>query len=303
MGPSFPVIVNASAGSGCGDEEIAKLRDAFDATGAQADIIAARSGEELHSIARRAALEKPPVIVAGGGDGTINAVASALVGTGIALGIVPLGTFNHFARDLHIALDLEAAVGTILGGRSISVDVGEVNGRIFLNNSSVGLYPAFVLLRERQRKRLGRGKWHAMFWATMTVLRRSPFLDVRLHLDQVEQHRRTPFVFIGNNEYRMEGLDIGQRERLDSGCLSVYVTQHRDRGALIRLALAALFGRLQQGRDFLAETAHSLRIESRHKHLLVATDGEVTTMQTPLDYRIHAGALRVLVPAPGPPGS
>ncbi|HXM80681.1 MAG TPA: diacylglycerol kinase family protein [Burkholderiales bacterium] len=303
MRPSFPVIVNAAAGSGCRDEEIAKLRDAFDAAGAQAHFFAGRRGEELQSMARRAASEKPAVIVVVGGDGTINAVASALVGTGIALGIVPLGTFNHFAKDLHIALDLEAAVRTIVGGRSISVDVGEVNDRIFLNNSSVGLYPAFVLLRERQRKRLGRGKWHAMFWAAITVLRRSPFLDVRLRLDQVEQHRRTPFVFIGNNEYRMQGFDIGQRERLDSGWLSVYVTQHCDRSGLIRLALAALLGRLQQGRDFIAETAHSLRIESRHKHLLVATDGEVTPMQTPLDYRIRAGALRVLVPAPDPPDS
>lgn len=303
MRPSFPVILNDSAGNGCRDEDIAKLRDAFDAAGAQAHFFAARRGAELQSMAMRAAREKPAVIVAAGGDGTINAVASALVGTDIALGIVPLGTFNHFARDLHIALDLEAAVRTIVGGHSIRVDVGEVNGRIFINNSSVGLYPAFVLLRERQQRRLGRGKWQAMFWAIITVLRRSPFLDVRLRLDQVEQHRRTPFVFIGNNEYQMEGFNIGRRERLDSGCLSVYVTQRRDRGGLIRLALAALFGRLRQGRDFAAATAHTLRIEARHKHLLVATDGEVAPMQMPLDYRIRAGALRVLVPAPDPPNS
>jgi diacylglycerol kinase family enzyme len=303
MRPSIPVIVNAAAGNGGCDEEIAKLRDAFDAAGAQAQFFAARRGTELQSLARDAAREKPAVIVAGGGDGTINAVASALVGTDIALGIVPLGTFNHFAKDLHLALDLDAAVRTIVGGHSIRVDVGEVNERIFINNSSVGLYPAFVLLRERQQTRLGRGKWHAIFWAIITVLRRSPFLDVRLRLDQVEQHRRTPFVFIGNNEYQMEGFNVGQRERLDRGCLSVYVTQRRDRGGLIRLALAALFGRLQQGRDFSAGTARSLRIEARHKYLMVATDGEVAPMQLPLDYRIRAGALRVLVPVPDPPNS
>lgn len=303
MRPSFLVIVNTEAGERRHDEHIAKLRDAFDAAGAQAHFFAARHGAELQSMARRAAREKPAVIVAGGGDGTINAVASVLVGTDIALGIVPLGTFNHFAKDLNIALDLEAAVRIIVGGHSIRVDVGEVNGRIFINSSSVGLYPAFVLLRERQQKRLGRGKWHAMFWAIITVLRRSPFLDVRLRLDQVEQHRRTPFVFIGNNEYQMEGFNIGRRERLDVGRLSVYVTQRPDRGGLIRLALAALFGRLRQDRDFIAGTARSLRIEARHKHLLVATDGEVAPMQMPLDYRIRAGALRVLVPAPDPPNS
>lgn len=301
MRPSFPIIVNASAGCGCGEPEIAKLRNAFAAAGVEAHIITAHSGEELQLIARRTALDKPPVIVASGGDGTINAVAAALVDTGIALGIVPLGTFNHFARDLHIALDVSAAVSIIVGGYSIGIDVGQVNERIFLNNSSVGMYASFVLLREKQRKRLGRGKWHAIFWATLTVLRRSPFLDVRLRLDQVEQRHRTPFVFIGNNEYQMEGFDIGLRKRLDSGWLSVYVTKRRDRGGLILLALAALFGQLRQGMDFVAASAHSLTVESRHKHLLVATDGEVTTMQTPLHYRIRASALRVLVPAPGMP--
>src|ERR1700675_1842182 len=122
----FPVIVNAAAGNGRRDETIAKLREAFDAAGAQAHFVAARRGAELQSLARHAAREKPAVIVVGGGDGTINAVASALVGTDIALGMVPLGTFNHFARDLHLALDLEAAVRTIVGGHSIRVDVGEV---------------------------------------------------------------------------------------------------------------------------------------------------------------------------------
>ena len=301
MRRSFPIIVNAAAGSGCGEQEIAKLRDAFAAAGTHAHIITAHSGEELQLVAKRTALGKPPVIVAGGGDGTINAVAAALVDTGIALGVVPFGTFNHFARDLHIALDVSAAVSIIVGGYSIPIDVGQVNERIFLNNSSVGIYASFVLLREKQRKRLGRAKWHAIFWATLTVLRRSPFLDVRLRLDQVEQRHRTPFVFIGNNEYQMEGFDIGLRKRLDSGWLSVYVTQRHNRVGLIWLALRALFGRLRQGRDFVATGAQALTIESRHHHLLVATDGEVTTMQTPLDYRIRAGALRVLVAAPDTP--
>ena len=300
MQVTFPVIVNASAGAGCGDEEIAKLRDAFDTAGARANILAARSGNELLSMARQAASGNPPVIVAVGGDGTLNSVASALVGTDIALGVVPGGTFNHFAKDLHLALDLDSAVRTIVGGRVVCVDVGEVNERIFLNNSSVGLYSSFVLLRKRQEKRLGRGKLRAMLWATITVLRRNPFLDVRLQLDQTGQHYRTPFVFIGNNEYEMEGLDTGARKRLDGGRLSVYTTQRQDRAGLIKLALTAFFGRLREGRDFRAQTTQSLRIEARHKHLLVSTDGELTLMSAPLDYRIRAAALRVLVPAPDP---
>ena len=211
-GRTIPVVVNASAGSGCGDEQIGKLRDAFGAAGLQVRVLAARHGGELQSLAREAAQDRPPLIVVAGGDGTINSVASVLVGTPITLGVVPLGTFNHFAKDLRLALDLEGAVRTIAGGHVVRVDVGEVNDHIFLNNSSVGLYSSFVRLRKRQEKRLGRGKWHAMWWAMLTLLRRNPFLDVRLRVGEVERHRRTPFVFVGNNEYQMEGFDPGQRD-------------------------------------------------------------------------------------------
>lgn len=296
MPAPIPVILNANAGLGHPRDEIEKLSELFRAAGAQAKVHPARNGDDLVELARRLARDKPPVIVAGGGDGTINAVASALVGTDIALGVLPLGTLNHFAKDLGIAAELDQAVRDIVAGHSSRVDVGEVNGRIFLNNSSIGLYPVLVIHREKQRRRLGRGKWHALFWATLTVLRRSPFLDVRLALDGREEQRRASFIFIGNNAYEMEGFNIGSRPRLDGGALSLYATHRRGRWSLLGLALRALFGRLHQADDFDAYTAHSVRLDTRHKRLPVATDGEVTPMDLPLDYRIRPRALRVVVP-------
>src|SRR6185436_11929037 len=168
---------------------------------------------------------RPTLLVAAGGDGTINAVAGVVRGTGTALGILPFGTLNHFAKDLHIPLDPAEAARVIAAGKRMAVDVGEVNGRIFINNASLGLYPGMVKERDRQQRRLRRSKRHAMVWATLAVLQRPPVLDLRLDLDGEVHDYRAPYVFIGNNVYRMEGFDIGTRERVDEGCLSVYTTR------------------------------------------------------------------------------
>ena len=295
---TVPVIVNGSAGTGSAEAAKSSLEEIFAARGLRAQVYAAASGAELTEIATRVARERPRAVVAGGGDGTMNAVASVLAGTDVPLGVLPLGTLNHFAKDLGIPLDLPAAAQTIAAGHVTSVDVGEVNGQVFINNSSLGLYPQIVRHRDTQQRRLGRGKWPAFAWATLMVLRHSPFMTVRLALDEVESRYRTTFVFIGNNEYVMEGFSIGRRERLDGGRLSLYVSHRRGRLGLVFLALRALFHRLHQASDFDALTAQSIVIETRRPRLHVATDGEVTIMQTPLEYRIRPRALRVLVPAP-----
>ena len=298
MAQALPVIVNATAGKGYDTAQIDAIGAAFEAAGAAVEIIPARAGAELAKLAERAVKAGHPVIVGGGGDGTMNAVASAVAGSPSAMGVLPLGTLNHFAKDLGIPLDLEGAARTVVANRQARVDVAEVNGRIFINNSGLGLYPELVRVRDNQRRRLGRGKWHAFFWATLTVLRRHPMLDLRLTLDGATEVRRTPFVFIGNNEYLVEGFNIGSRERLDSGTLSIYLTRRHGRHGLFGLALRALVGTLHQARDFEALTAHSVSIATRHKALAVATDGEVMAMTTPLEYAVRPKALRVIVPAP-----
>ena len=233
--------------------------------------------------------------MAGGGDGTINAVARHLLGTDKILGVLPLGTLNHFAKTLNISIDLEEAAQTVVSGVPTNVDVGEVNGRIFLNNSSLGLYPSIV--RERKKKqRLGSGKWPAFAWAAITAFRRYPFLHVRLEAGGKKHDLKTPFVFVGNNEYLMERLDIGARARLDQGVLSLYVTNRTGRWGLIRLALRALLGRLREEKDFLALLTEDIKIATRHKRLRVALDGEVEVLHGSLHYRSRPGVLRVMTP-------
>lgn len=264
----------------------------------QARVTLASSGDEIVAAAKAAVADGLAIVVAGGGDGTINAVASVIADSGVAFGVLPMGTLNHFAKDVGVPLDLDQAIATIASGARRPVDVGEVNDKIFLNNSSLGLYPDIVREREKQQNRLGRGKWLAALWATIGALRRYPFLSVRLSLDDGTDHaRRTPFVFVGNNAYTMQGFSIGARESLNGGKLSLYVAQRPGRLALLRLGWSALCGRLAQERDFDVVSVKNLEIDTRHKRIRVATDGEVTVMTTPLRYRIRPGALSVIVPS------
>ncbi|MGZ5198595.1 MAG: diacylglycerol/lipid kinase family protein [Telluria sp.] len=290
------VIVNGSAGNGHDQETGQSLRERFARVGVDAQVTLAAGGADIVKAAKAARDGPFDLVVGGGGDGTINAVGSALVGTGRPYGVLPLGTLNHFAKDLGMPLDLDEAVQVIAAGRLKQVDVGEVNGHLFLNNSSLGLYPDIVHDRERQQRRLGRGKWLAAAWASVSALRRYPFLSVRLTVEGQQLARRTPFVFIGNNEYLMEGFAIGERARLDAGTLSLYVAQRPGRWGLLRFALRALMGTLAQDRDFDVLLATEMEVETRHSSIRVATDGEVSLMQSPLRYRVLPGALTVIVP-------
>jgi diacylglycerol kinase family enzyme len=297
MGARVSVIINASSGAPKISGLSADLAGRFKAAEFEPDIRLVNS-PEIAAEVRRAVAAKPGMIVIGGGDGTLSAAASSLIGTGTALGILPLGTLNHFAKDLHIPLDIEGAVQTIAGAQTLKVDVGAVNDRFFLNNSSLGLYPKVVAGRDALQQRLGRGKLPALIWSGLGVLRRYPFLNVRIAIDGTELARRTPFVFVGNNRYEMEGFRIGERARLDGAELSLYVANRTGRLGLLLLTVRALFKRLKQSKDFDMTAATSMQVETRHDRLRVANDGELCYMRTPLNYRVLPAALSVIVPGP-----
>ena len=299
---TIAVVINAGAGQGHGRELADKVVDAFARLGLAAQVALARDGGQVAGAVRDALAGGAQAIVGGGGDGTLSRVAAALreARADVPLGVLPLGTLNHFAKDLGIPLELDAACAVIARGRVATVDMAEVNGRPFLNNSSIGLYPDIVHERERQQARLGRGKWTAFAWATLAALRRHSMHTVSLRVDGGEVSRRTPFVFVGNNDYDMEGRDIGARPCLDHGELCVWVAHRTSRLGLLWFALAALLGQLHRvhGLDHLR--TGELRIASRHARLRVSTDGEVDEMDMPLHYRSLPRALRVIVPEDRP---
>ena len=292
---SIQVIVNASAGTPENTAFVDQLKQHMNSD-RRFRISIAETGPALIALSKEAGANDSRVVVAAGGDGTVNTIASSLVGTSKILGVLPTGTLNHFAKDLRLPLELPDAIEAIAKGNTAVVDVGEVNGHVFVNNSSLGLYPHIVEEREKQQ-RLGIGKWSAFFWAMLSVVRRYPFVDVRLTLEGLSVERRTPFVFIGNNRYEMEGFNIGARSRLDANELSLYTTRQISRVGLLVLGLRALFKRLRNDSDFLDATAREIWIHSRHRRLRVALDGEVRVLTPPLHYRIVPQSLRVIVPS------
>jgi diacylglycerol kinase family enzyme len=267
--------------------------------GVEPRVLITRRGDNVSAMTAGALAEGHKLIVAGGGDGTVNAVAGKLAGTGIALGVLPMGTLNHFAKDLGIPLRLEAAVRNLFTGQLIEVDVGEVNGRVFVNNSGVGLYPHFVRQREEQ-ERLGHVKRVAFILALRTLVRRYFRLRMRVHMEGGEAlERLTPFFFVGNNRYLTSGFKMGTRPRLDSGRLWICTAPAKRRQNIVHVALKILMGR-ENDQELNSFEAEEVRVDPGTARVNVSTDGEVTVMNTPLHYRIRPHALCVIVPSPRP---
>jgi YegS/Rv2252/BmrU family lipid kinase len=235
------------------------------------------------------------LVIVGGGDGTVGAAASALKGSKTTLGILPLGTLNHFARDLSIPFALDEAAALIAKGKTRTVDQAEVNGRTFVNNSAIGLYPLMVVDRDSQQHRLGRSKRLAMLVASFRTLMN--FHDHRLTLttDEDRSSVDTPLLFVGNNDYRLALPAAGQREALDDGKLCVLVMRKKRVPGFHAATARALVGWTRDDDMIRMDAVSRLRVDSGRATLTVSVDGETVSMKPPLDYRIRPGALRVRV--------
>ena len=292
-------IVNSGAGSGrAGEIDAEALRTLFRDAGIEADVRLV-PGDRIEETAEEAVRSEVDAVVAGGGDGTIRAVAARLAGGPIPLGVLPVGTRNHFARDLGIPLDLPEAVRLIRTGTVHKLDVGEVNGEIFVNNSVLGFYPPVVKVRDRERAEKQRGKWTATLSALVKVLPRHPLLRLRIHIAGRELQRKTLFVFIGNNEYELSAFSYGARSRLDSGNLYLYVAHNKGRLDLLGLLLLSLFRDVKGTSRIDCQAAPELTIEMPQRTVPVYVDGEVKVLETPLKYRNRVRELGVILPESG----
>jgi diacylglycerol kinase family enzyme len=292
------VILNAHAGTVAARRDEAgpaEVTEAFAARGLHPRVVVAEPGR-LEGLVRDAVAQRPKVIFVGGGDGTINTAASHLVGTGIPLGVLPLGTLNHFARDLGLPADWRAAVRALADAVPHFVDVGEVNGRIFLNNCSVGLYAEAVRERELLRERHGLRKWWAMAlgaWNAFTRLRR---MRLSMETDAGAFSARTPFLLVSNNRYTGRVLDGSIRQRLDEGRLWLHTTRAHRRFTMVRLALQALRRRLDEVDHLEIHPVSTAQVTILNRLPAIAVDGELAALEWPLRFRIRPRALRVLAP-------
>jgi diacylglycerol kinase family enzyme len=295
---ALPVVVNRGGGS-VGDDPAAitrTLEDAAAAAGLTLDIRLVDGGAIADTVA---ALAKAgaQIVAVGGGDGSQSAAAGALSGSDTALAVLPLGTLNHLARDLGIA-DLASAFQLVAAGHTRRIDLAEVNGRAFINNSAIGLYPLMVLDRDAQQKRLGRSKRLALLVASARTLVRFRHQRLRLSTDTAKGAATidTPLLFVGNNDYAVALPAPGKRAALDDGKLCILILRKTSRLAFLAATARALVGRARHDDMIRLDAATELTVDSRRSHLAVAIDGETEHLKPPLTYRIRPEALTVLAP-------
>ncbi|MCR6657089.1 MAG: hypothetical protein NVV63_15040 [Opitutus sp.] len=296
---NFVVLLNAHAGTvQAADGELTPdaLKSAFANHGVTATVHLVEP-EKFDDALTDAIASHPHAIVVGGGDGTVRGAAERLVGTEIALGVLPLGTLNHFAKDLKLPLAWEETVAALCRATVATVDVGEVNDRIFVNNCSLGSYAEAVRRRDALRRTRGQAKWSAMLRAAFTTFTRLRRMRLQFDTGQGLQAKRTPLVVIANNCYSGLLLETSKRERLDEGRLWIYTVRVHRLLPVLRLVLQALFRRLDETDALDAEPAERFTIHSLRGEPPVALDGELVRLAPPLHFSIRAGALRVLAPS------
>ena len=297
----FDVLVNGGAGSVDAeqeDAEVAAITAAFTAAGAHADVRVVDPTDMQDAVrACWDAEDRPAAVVVAGGDGTVSCAAGAAAGTDIVLGALPLGTFNHFAKDIDLPDSLGAAVSALVRGEVRSIDAAEVNGRVFVNNSVLGLYPDLVAVRDRIRDKRGWGKVRAVPLALVEVLRRFSLHRLDLSGPGYERRRvRTPLVFVGNGVFGNEPGRAPTRDDLADGSLGIAVSRAVSRWGLVRSGVRALVSGADATGDIDTVALSELTVDAHVRHVRVAVDGEICWMESPLRYRIRPGALQVLAP-------
>ena len=267
------------------------------------DVVAGRDVvERLEASAREEGLD---ALIAGGGDGTISAAAGIAWKAGIPLGVVPAGTMNLFARSLKLPLDIHAVLDTLSEGRVQSVDIATVNDRPFVHQFSAGLHARMVRMRNAMDFASRLGKMRASTRAALGVMLRPSRFEVVFDIDHDgrNEHRVVSAISVSNNPFGENPLFFA--DDLTSGKLGVYLADPLKPVGVAKLALDILRGRLKDNEAVNATTAERVRLHfpKRRHGALCVVDGELLRMPRDVDIRVHAGELKVLVPAAAPPSA
>lgn len=251
--------------------------------------------KDLRTLNSKLKQHKYDVVVAAGGDGTVNACANSAAKYNVTLGVLPVGTLNHFAKDAGIPQDLKVAAEIIVDGRTKKIDYATVDGRVFVNNSSIGIYPTIVIKREQLQSKIG--KWPAAIIVTLVSLFSNSSKHLAIKTPSGSFRYKTSLLFVGNNSYHLDKMGFTNRSSLNSGKLFLYVINDNHSLALIISTMQALFGKRRQQRDLLLHTKGPITVSSRENTLHVTVDGEVLTTKTPIRFCIHPGSINLRVPS------
>jgi diacylglycerol kinase family enzyme len=294
------IVFNAASGSSDAAQTCATIAAVLAAAGRTHHIMMMESGQTLSALARDAvarAHAEQGIVVAAGGDGTINTVAQALLGSGLTFGVLPQGTFNYFSREHGIPADTEAALRLLLEGEVRPVQVGRVNDRVFLVNASLGLYPALLENREEWKRQLGRSRLVAFWAGLLTLLREHRRLTLDIEHGGERRTVRTVTLFVGNNRLQLEQLGMPEASDLARGKLAGITLRPTGKLAMLWLLIRGALGRLGDADRVVNFSFRALNLSSRRRRRIkVATDGEVAWMNTPLHFEALPDALNLIVP-------
>jgi diacylglycerol kinase family enzyme len=301
-GPELFVVINPGSGEHDTQETRDTLSRVFTEVGRPHRFVAVRGPADLAHASEGAATQARDcsgVVVAVGGDGTINTVAQAAWRQGCQLGVLPQGTFNLFGRDHGIAQDLETAARALVHAAPEEVQVGQVNGRLFLVNASLGLYPQLLQDRETFKKQFGRHRWVAILAGLVTLFEWRRQLKLEIELEGEKTVLTTPTLFVGNNRLQMErvGMDPQVASQVGQERLAAVIAKPIGTWTMVWLMLRGAFGRLGE-----AEQVHSFAFRSLTvrvlgmRRLKVAADGEVGVMTPPLRFSVAPRPLVLMMP-------
>ena len=293
--PIAHVIMNRDSGAADKLAPTGEIEAAFTDHGWQVEFILV-GRDDLHSRTQQTVAQAPGAIVVAGGDGTINAVARACVEVNRPLGILPIGTFNYVARNLRVPTEMSQAVAVIVKGRVQPIDLGEINGRIFLHNAGFGLYTRMLEQREQDVRRFGRSRLIAFLSGIRCLLSSHPLYAVELVVDGRAERRLTTTLFFGCNALQLEELSVDAANCLRHQQLAVLSLKLRNRWEVAAAACAGLMGRLDRVKTTEVFCAGALRVRTRRRALTVVMDGELVLLRPPLDVRFRPGALMVFAP-------
>lgn len=236
------------------------------------------------------------VFLIAGGDGTIHAAVQKLVDTDIPIAILPVGTFNHFAKELNLINDLAHTFKLIALQHIRQVDVGEVNGQIFINNSSIGFYSHVLKLKEKYQDYFAQNKFLKIIFTAFNIFNVIPIYQLKINIEGEEMMIDTCLVFIGNNYYHLDLTNMGNRAELTGGQLSVYLLKCKSRWQMIRCIFAKIFNTAAKEKYLFETATNHLTIASQSKYINIIVDGELIKLKSPLNYIIHPKKLSVIVP-------
>ena len=303
--PSLLIVLNAGSGSGVASDARLAIEAGCAAAGRDYRLYEVDAPGQLQPLIREAvqrARELQGVVVAAGGDGTINAVAQATLGSGCAFGVLPQGTFNYFSRTHGIPSDTAEALRVLLNETPRAVQVGLVNDRVFLVNASMGLYAKLLEDREAFKAQYGRHRWVAFWSGLVTVMRGERPWHLHMAWHGKQRNIRTQTLFVANNALQMHQVGLADADAPEQGQLAAIALKPQGVFAMLGLLARGALGRLGDADSVESFTFESLEVQPMRyrRRVKVATDGEIGWMQMPLHFRVSPEPLWLVRPEVAP---